>query len=88
MDLTTLIIGWVLVTTVVVILAYARMTMGLHDILDIHLSGEGPAVNPDDARRGLRMAKIDRIGIPLTVLSGLIALAILFVWAIEQAGPS
>lgn len=88
MELTTLIICWVLVTTVVVILGYARMTMGLHDIMEIHLSGDGPGVDPEDILRSSRMAKIDRIGIPLTVLSALIALAILFVWAVEQAGPS
>jgi|GEM_PF-2249467 len=88
MELTTLIIAWVVVTTIVVILAYMRMTMGLHDIMEVHLSGSGPAVDPEDVRRSTRMEKIDRIGIPLTVLSALIALAILFVWAVSQAGPS
>lgn len=88
MELTTLIICWVVVTTAVVILAYMRMTMGLHDIMEVHLSGTGPAVDPDDVRRATRMSKIDRIGIPLTVLSAVIALAILFVWAVSEAGPA
>ncbi len=85
MELSTLIVLWVVVTTAVVILAYMRMTMGLHDILDIHLSGDRPAVNPDDARRGTRMERIDKIGIPLTVVSGLMAIAITLMWAAEQA---
>ena len=88
MELTTLIICWVLVTTTAVVLAYVRMYMGLHDIMEIHLSGEGPPVDPEDIRRSSRMAKIDRIGIPITVLSALMALAILLMWAVEQAGPS
>ncbi len=88
MELTTLIICWVVVTTVVVILGYVRMTMGLHDVVEVHLSGNGPAVDPDDVLRTSRMAKIDRVGIPLTVLSAIIALAILLVWAVEQAGPA
>lgn len=88
MELTTLIICWVVVTTVAVVLAYVRMSMGLHDVMEIHLSGDGPPVDPDDVRRSTRMAKIDRVGIPMTVLSALIALAILFAWAVEQAGPN
>lgn len=88
MDLTTLIISWVAVTTVVVVLGYMRMTMGLHDILEVHLSGNEPSIDPKERTRFTRMERIDRIGIPLTVVSALIALAILFVWATEQAGPS
>jgi len=88
MDLTTLIISWVVVTTVVVVLAYMRMTMGLHDVLEVHLSGNEPAIEPKDRRRFTRIERIDRIGIPLTVVSALIAIAILLVWAAEQAGPA
>jgi len=88
MELTTMIIIWVVVTTVVVVLGYARMTLGLHHILDIHLSGEKPPVNLDDDVRFRRMQTIDRVGIPLTVVSALMALAILLMWAAEQGGMS
>lgn len=86
MELTTLIICWVVVTTAVVVLGYMRMTMGLHDVVEVHLSGDGPPVDPDDVRRTSRMDKIDRVGIPLTVLSALMAIAIVLVWAAEQGG--
>lgn len=88
MDLTTLIITWVVVTTIVVVLAYTRLTMGLHDVLEVHLSGNEPAIEPREQRRFTRIQRIDRIGIPLTVLSALVAVAILLVWAMEQAGTS
>ena len=87
MDLTTLIAIWAVVTTVVVILAYMRMTMGLHDVLDIHLSGNRPAVDDHDVKLSNRVQTIDRIGIPLTVVSGLLAAAIFVVWAMQEAGP-
>ncbi|MBI1353115.1 MAG: hypothetical protein GC160_02130 [Acidobacteria bacterium] len=88
MELTTLIIGWVLVTTTVVVLAYMRMTMGLHDILAVRFTGQGPAVDPKESQRTSRMTKIDRVGIPLTIVSAAMALAILVVWAMQQAGPA
>ena len=88
MELTTLIAIWAVVTTIVVVLAYVRMTMGLHDILDIHLSGNQPAVDAHDAKISKRVQTIDRIGIPLTVVSAALALSIFVVWAMEQAGPN
>jgi hypothetical protein len=78
---------WAVVTTAVVVLAYMRMHMGLHDLLQVHLSGGGPAVEPHEMRVSKRVQMLDRIGIPLTVVSALLALAIFFVWAMEQAGP-
>ena len=87
MELTTLIIVWAVVTTAVVVLAYMRMHMGLHDLLQVHLSGGGPAVEPREMRLSKRVQMLDRIGIPLTVVSAVLALAIFFVWAMEQAGP-
>ena len=88
MELTTLIMIWTLVTTTVVVLGYARMRMGLHDLLRVHLTGGQPAIDPEEARLSQRIRTLDRVGIPLTVLSALLALAIFVVWAMEQAGPS
>ena len=84
MELTTLIIGWVLVTTTVVVLAYMRMTMGLHDILAVPLTGDRPPVDTVSGRRASRMEMIARIGIPLTIVSAVMAVAILLVWAMQQ----
>jgi hypothetical protein len=84
--LTGLIVAWVVVTTVAVVLAYYRMTLGLHDVLDIHLASKGgEGLDVDDIRRGGRMAKLDKWGIPLTVLSALTMIAIVLVWAMENA---
>jgi hypothetical protein len=88
MDLTTLIMIWALVTTAVVVLAYMRMTFGLHDLLDVHLSGNQPAVDAHDTKISKRVRTIDRIGIPLTILSAALALAIFVEWAMQQAGPN
>jgi hypothetical protein len=88
MELTTLIMIWTLVTTTVVGLGYARMRMGLHDVLRVHLTGGQPAIDPDEVRLSQRIRTLDRVGIPLTVLSALLALVIFVVWAMEQAGPS
>lgn len=87
MELTTWIIGWVAVTTVVVVLGYVRMTIGLHDMLDLHLGAGGQSgLSPEETQRGARLKVIDRIGIPLTVISALMMLVIVFLWAIESAG--
>lgn len=87
MELTTLIIIWALVTTTVVVLAYARMTIGMHDILQVHFTGDRPPVDMSAVTTSKRLRMLDRIGIPLTALSALLALAILALWAMEQAGP-
>ena len=87
MNLTTLIIVWAVVTTAVVVLAYARMHMGLHDVLRVHLSGAQPALDPDTVRLSHRVRILDRFGIPLTIVSVILALAIFVTWAMQQAGP-
>lgn len=84
--LTGLIVAWVVVTTAAVVLAYYRMTLGLHDIIDIHLSSKnGEGLDADDIRRGGRMAKLDKWGIPLTVLSVLTAIGVVLAWATGNA---
>ena len=83
--LTGLIVGWVIVTTLAVVLAYYRMTLGLHDVIDLHIAMKD-GLDPEEARRGSRMGKLDKVGIPLTVLSALLAVGVLLVWAMESAG--
>lgn len=83
--LTGLIVGWVTVTTVVVLLAYYRMTLGLHDMIDLHIAMKD-GLDPEEARRGTRMGSLDKFGIPLTVLSAVMAIGVVLVWAMESAG--
>ncbi len=83
--LTTLTVVWALVTTVVVVLGYWRARLGLHDVLGVHLSS-GAAVDADEAARGQKIERLDRFGIPLTVVSILLAFAMLLVWAVDSAG--
>ena len=42
--------------------------------------------HPEEARRGSRIGRLDKYGIPLTVLSALMAIAVVIVWAMESAG--
>ncbi len=84
--LTGLIVAWVVVTTAAVVLAYYRATLGLHDVIDIHLGSQGTSgLDADDVRRGSRIGKIDKWGIPLTALSVLTMIAVVLVWAMESA---
>lgn len=83
--LSGLIVGWVMVTTLVVVLAYYRMTLGLHDVIDLHFAMKD-GVDPEEARRGSRMGKLDKFGIPLTALSAIMAIGVVLVWAMESAG--
>jgi hypothetical protein len=87
MELTTLIMLWVLVTTAVIVLAYMRMMFGMHDLLQVHFSGDRPPVDPREVKMSSRVRTLDKVGIPLTVVSALLALAIGLVWAIQEAGP-
>ncbi|MEZ5365224.1 MAG: hypothetical protein R2748_23570 [Bryobacterales bacterium] len=87
MELSTLISIWVVVTTTVVVLAYMRMSMGMHDVMRVHLTGSQPAIDVSEAKLIDRIRVIDRFGIPLTVISAVLALAIFIVWAIGEAGP-
>jgi len=75
----------VIVTTLAVLLAYYRMTLGLHDFIDLHIAMKD-GLDPEEARRGSRMGKLDKFGIPLTVLSALMAIAVVLVWALDSAG--
>ena len=85
--LATLTVIWAVVTTMVVVLGYWRAKLGLHEIIDVHFGEAGaPDLDPKEMRRGRKIEKLDRIGIPMTALSVLLALAMLLVWAVESAG--
>ena len=86
MELTTWMIGWALVTTIVVVLAYYRLTLGLHEILGVHF-GKGEAeFYREQLGKERRFNKVDLAGIALTALSALMMLVIIVLWAIESAG--
>jgi hypothetical protein len=80
-----LIVGWVVVTTVALLLAYYRMTLGLHDVIDLHVAMKD-GLDPEEIRRGSRISRLDKLGIPLTILSALMAIAVVLVWATQSAG--
>ncbi len=88
MDLTGWVVAWVVVTSAAAALAYARMAIGMHDVLGMRI-GEPDAEKfySNQQKVAAKLRRLDVFGITLTVLSSLMAVVILFLWAIEQAGP-
>lgn len=88
MELTTWIVAWVLVTSGAVVFAYARMTIGMHDVLGMRID-EGDAEQFYEKQQAVtrKLRRLDRYGIALTALSALLALIVLALWAMESAGP-
>ena len=87
MELTTWVVAWVLVTSAAVALGYARMTIGMHDVLGMRIDEADTAAFYEKQQAiAAKMKRLDRYGITLTVLSGMMALVIVAMWAIESAG--
>ncbi len=86
-SLTTLTVVWAVITSAVVVLGYWRARLGLHEILEVHFGEAGsPDLDPSEVRRSRKIELLDRIGIPLTVLSAILAVAMLLVWAAARGG--
>ena len=87
MDLTGWIVVWVLVTSVAVVLGYARMTIGMHDVLGMKIE-EADAGKFYEKQQAItaKLKRLDRFGITATVLSAASALVILVLWAMQSAG--
>ncbi len=89
MDLMTWVVAWAVVTTAVVILALLRLTFGLHDTPGLKIgAGEHAEFYGKQQEAGRTMNRLDVLGIALTVVSALMVLVIIGLWAIENAGPA
>jgi hypothetical protein len=87
MNLMTWIVAWTVVTTVVIIVGYFRLTFGLHEILGTRLGSPDQAEFYQEQRKvERRFNRLDIVGMTLTVASALMMLVIVILWAIESGG--
>ena len=87
MNLMTWIVGWTVVTTIVVIVGYFRLTFGLHEVLGTRLGSTHQAEFYEQQRKvERRFNRLDIVGMTLTVVSALMMVVIVFLWAIESGG--
>lgn len=87
MDLMTWIVAWTIVTTLVIVLAYFRLTFGLHEILGARLGSARSAEFYEEQKHvEQRFNRLDVVGMTLTVASALMMFVIVILWAIESAG--
>ena len=83
MDLMTWIIAWAIVTTAVVVLGYLRLTFGMHEVLGVRFgSGHQGEFYQRQQEMDRKLNRLDFFGIGLAVVSALMVLVILFLWAI------
>ncbi len=86
MDLTTWMVAWAVVTTAVIVLAYYRLTLGLHEILGMRLgSGQQVEFYAEQRQVERRMEKLDILGVVLTATSAVMVVVIAILWALEAA---
>ncbi len=89
MDLMTWVVAWAVVTTGVVVIALLRLTLGLHDMPGMKF---GPVEQSEfygkQEQVSRTMDRLDVAGVVLTVVSALMVLVIIALWAIESAGPA
>ena len=87
MDLMTWIVAWTIVTTLVVVLAYFRLTFGLHEVLGSRLgSARSAEFYEEQKHTEQRFNRLDLAGMILTAASALMMFVIVILWAIESAG--
>jgi hypothetical protein len=87
MSLMAWIVLWAVVTTAVVVLAYYRLTLGLHEVLGIKLgSGHQAEFYDQQLKIERKLDRLDMFGVILTVASALMVITIVILWAIEAGG--
>lgn len=87
MSLMGWVIVWAVVTTAVVVLAYFRLTMGLHEVLGVRFgSGHQAEFYGEQRAQSRKMKRLDAAGMILTAASVLMVFVIVVLWAIESAG--
>jgi hypothetical protein len=87
MELTSWIVLWVAATAIAVVLGYYRMTLGLHDEIGMRIGSADHAEfyhRQQSLQR--KITKLDRYGIGFTVVSAVLALVVVLVWAFESGG--
>jgi len=87
MDLTTWMVAWAVVTTAVIVLAYYRLTLGLHEILGMRLgSGQQAEFYAEQRQVERKMEKLDILGVALTAMSAVMVVVIAILRALDAAG--
>ena len=87
MEMMTWVVLWVLVTSAAVVAGYARMTIGMHDVLGMKIAEpDTKSFYEKQQRITAKLKNLDRFGIAMTAGSAVLALVILALWAIESAG--
>ena len=85
MDLTSWIILWIVATAIAIVLGYYRMTLGLHEVMGMRI-GEPDQAEFYQRQQSLqhKVMQLDRFGIAFTVISAVLALVVVLVWAMES----
>lgn len=79
-DLFPWILAWAVVTTVVLVLAFYRLTLGLHEDAGMHLDvAEAPQAKAK-AAMARRIDKVELYGKSLTAVSAVLIGVTLFLW--------
>ena len=87
MNLITWIVRWAVVTTVVIVVGYFRLTLGLHEVLGMRLGSPHQSEFYEQQEKvERRFNRLDLVGMTLTAVSALMMLVIVFLWVIESAG--
>ena len=84
MQLTALFILWAVVTTVVLVLAFYRLTLGMHEHTDLHIDQAEAAQAAAQMEMDKKISKIELYGKTLTVLSLVLIAWIATAWVYEQ----
>jgi hypothetical protein len=89
MDLTSWMVLWVAATAVAVVLGYYRMTLGLHDEIGMPIGSVKQAEFYQRQRNvQQKITRLDRYGIGFTIVSAILAVVVVLVWAMESGGRS
>jgi hypothetical protein len=90
MELSGYIVGWVLVTTIVVALGFYRLTLGLHEVLGVRFNSPDESDDTEfykqQGKIERKMEAIDKIGVALTAVSAILAVIITLMWAAASGG--
>lgn len=80
MNLTPWMIAWATVTTAVLVLAFYRLTLGLHEDPGIYIDANEARQARSKAASDARITKIEFYGKALTALSALLILVTVVLW--------
>ena len=84
MQLTAMFIIWAVVTTIVLVLAFYRLTLGMHEHTDLHIDQSEAAQATAQFEMDQKISKIELYGKTLTVVSLLLITWIAAVWVYQE----